>query len=81
MPVFMRGRYLATMGFSWWTGLALGPILGTQLLSISTALTFGGCAAAAIAASVSLLALERQLPQASRRTPRPEPPYVAVELR
>lgn len=80
-PARLRGRYLATMGFSWWTGLALGPILGTQLLSISTALTFGGCAAAAIAASVSLLALERQLPQASRRTPRPEPAYVAVELR
>jgi MFS family permease len=80
-PAHLRGRYLATMGFSWWTGLALGPILGTQLLSISTALTFGGCTAAAIAASASLLALEGQLPQGSRRTPRPEPTYAAAELR
>jgi MFS family permease len=80
-PASLRGRYMATMGFSWWIGLALGPILGTQLLSISTALTFGGCAAAAVAASASLLALERQLPQASRRTPRPEATYAAAELR
>jgi hypothetical protein len=40
-PPGIRGRYVATMGLSWWTELALGPILGTQLLDISSALTFG----------------------------------------
>jgi len=70
-PPGIRGRYMATMGLSWWTGLALGPILGTQLLNISSALTFGSCAVAAGAASASMLALERHLPDAARLTPRP----------
>src|SRR3954463_6517404 len=34
-PVALRGRYMATMGVSWWLGLALAPTLGTQLLAIS----------------------------------------------
>jgi MFS family permease len=70
-PTSLRGRYMATMGLSWWVGLALGPIAGTQLLQISTALTFGVTAAAAAAAGVSMLALEQRLPQNSRLTPRP----------
>jgi MFS family permease len=68
-PTNLRGRYMATMGLSWWIGLALGPIAGTQLLQISTALTFGVTAAAAAAAAVSMLALEQRLPQPSRVTP------------
>ena len=72
-PPAIRGRYMATMGLSWWAGLALGPVLGTQLLNISTGLTFGACAGAASMASVSMLALERRLPEASRRTPRLKP--------
>jgi predicted MFS family arabinose efflux permease len=72
-PPSMRGRYMATMGLSWWTGLALGPVVGTQLLSVSTALTFGAAAAAAGVAALSLVALEPRLPEASRRTPNPEP--------
>ncbi len=71
-PPSLRGRYMATIGLSWWTGLALAPILGTQLLKISAALTFGACAAAAGAASVSMLALEPRLPRAARLTPRPD---------
>ena len=47
-PPSLRGRYMATIGLSWWTGLALGPILGTQLLELSTVLTFGASAAAAV---------------------------------
>jgi MFS family permease len=70
-PPSLRGRYMATMGLSWWTGLALGPIAGTQLLQISTALTFGGTALAAGAAGMSVLTLEPLLPHASRLTPRP----------
>ena len=70
-PPALRGRYMASMGLSWWIGLALGPIVGTQLLGVSTGLLFGACAAAASAASVSLLALEPALPEPSRLTPRP----------
>ena len=58
------------MGLSWWIGFALGPIAGTQLLSVSTTLLFGACAFAASTASLSLLALEPQLPEPSRLTPR-----------
>jgi len=73
-PDHLRGRYMATMGLSWWAGLALAPTVGTQLLSTSAAVTFLGSAVAAGAAGVSMLALERRLPDGSRRTPRPEPP-------
>jgi MFS family permease len=69
-PESVRGRYMATISLSWWTGLALGPIAGTQLLRVSSALTFGACVAAASAASASLLALDRRLPAASRFTAR-----------
>src|SRR5262249_11983723 len=34
-PEALRGRYMATMGFSWWLGLALAPTLGMQLLGFS----------------------------------------------
>jgi len=69
-PVHLRGRYMATMGLSWWTGLALAPTAGTQLLSASATLTFAICAAAAGAAAVSMLALDGRLPEAARLTPR-----------
>lgn len=70
-PESVRGRYMSTISLSWWTGLALGPIAGTQLLRISSVLTFGACAATASAAAASLLALDRRLPAASRLTARP----------
>ena len=34
-PAALRGRYMATIGLSWWLGLALAPTLGAQLLSVS----------------------------------------------
>ena len=71
-PPSLRGRYMAAMGFSWWIGLALGPILGTQLLSVSATLTFGACALAAGASAASMLALEPRLPVAARMTLVPE---------
>jgi MFS family permease len=67
----LRGRYMATMGLSWWVGLALAPTVGTQLLSASAPVTFVSCAVAAGTAAVSMLALEHRLPDASRLTPRP----------
>ncbi|MGH3224593.1 MAG: MFS transporter [Streptosporangiaceae bacterium] len=39
-PAGLRGRYMASMGFSWWIGLAIAPTLGTQLLSAAPAVTF-----------------------------------------
>jgi MFS family permease len=70
-PEGLRGRYMATMGFSWWIGLAAAPTLGTQLLSISATAAFVGCAAVAAAAAVSMRRLDARLPQAARATPRP----------
>jgi MFS family permease len=72
-PEGLRGRYMATIGLSFWIGLALAPTVGTQLLIASAALTFAMCAAAAGLAAVSMLALDRRLPDAARLTPRPEP--------
>lgn len=71
-PPGLRGRYMATMALSFWVGLALAPTLGTQLLSVSAALTFATCAVAAAIASAGMLALEHRLPDASRLTPRPK---------
>jgi len=71
-PENLRGRYMSTVGLSWWIGLALAPTLGTRLLAVSSALTFTGCALAAIAAAASMLALDARLPATARLTPRPE---------
>jgi MFS family permease len=70
-PVAIRGRYMAALGLSWWAGLALAPALGAALLSVSAPLTFAAFAAAAGLAAGALLALDRRLPPAARRTPRP----------
>lgn len=70
-PAGLRGRYMASIGFSWWIGLAIAPALGAQLLSVSPAATFLAAATVAGATGVSALALERRLPDASRLTPRP----------
>jgi MFS family permease len=77
-PLALRGRYMATIGFSWWVGLALAPIAGTPLLGVSSAAAFGGAATLALAASLSALGLERRLPDASRLTPRPSAPRQAA---
>jgi MFS family permease len=70
-PPGLRGRYMASMGLSWWVGLALAPTIGLPLLSISPAAAFLTAATVATAAGVSALALDRSLPVASRLTPRP----------
>jgi MFS family permease len=70
-PPSLRGRYMASMGLSWWVGLALAPTLGTQVLNLSPMAAFLAAAAVALAAAVSALALARRLPDASRLTPRP----------
>jgi MFS family permease len=70
-PAALRGRYMAVMALSWWLGLALAPALGVQLLSLSPPLTMLAAAGVALAGGVSALGLERLLPTAIRRTPRP----------
>jgi len=71
-PAGLRGRYMAAMGLAWWTGLAIAPTLGTPLLGRAPMAVFGVAAAAAAAAGVSALTLERKLPDASRLTPVPD---------
>ena len=70
-PPELRGRYLATIGLSWWLGLALAPTLGAQLLAVSPTLALLAAAALSGAAILSLLALEARLPAALRLIPRP----------
>ena len=70
-PVHLRGRYMAVVGLCFWIGLAAAPTGGTALLSVSATAAFGVAAAVALAAAVSMLRLERRLPEAARRTPRP----------
>jgi MFS family permease len=70
-PAALRGRYLATVGLSWWLGLALAPTLGTQLLALSPTLALLAAGAVALAAAASARGLGRDLPPATRTTPRP----------
>jgi MFS family permease len=70
-PAGLRGRYMASMGLSWWIGLAIAPALGTQLLGVSPAATFLAAAVVAGTAGMSALALERRLPDGCRLTPSP----------
>ncbi len=70
-PPGLRGRYMASVGFAFWIGLAIAPTLGTQVLSRSPIAAFLAAGAVAAAAAVSMLRLERRLPEASRLTPRP----------
>ena len=70
-PEALRGRYMATMGLSWWLGLALAPTLGAQLLSVSAPATLLVAAGGSLAGAVGVLAVERDLPVAARLTPRP----------
>jgi MFS family permease len=71
-PAALRGRYMGAIGLSWWLGLALAPTLGTQLLGVSPPATMLAAAVVALAAGLSALALERDLPAAIRLTPRPQ---------
>jgi MFS family permease len=70
-PVSLRGRYMAVIGLCFWAGLAVAPTGGTALLSLGPTVAFGVAAGVALAAGVSMLRLERRLPEAARLTPRP----------
>jgi predicted MFS family arabinose efflux permease len=70
-PESLRGRYMASMGLSWWAGLAIAPTLGAQLLSVAPTAVFLVAAAASALAAGYVLALERRLPEGARLTPHP----------
>lgn len=70
-PQELRGRYMATIGLSWWLGLALAPTLGAQLLAVSPSLPLLAAAGLSGAAIVSLLALAPRLPLSVRSIPQP----------
>jgi MFS family permease len=70
-PARLRGRYMAMIGLCFWIGLAAAPTGGAALLSVSPTATFGVAAGVALAAAISMLRLERRLPEAARLTPRP----------
>jgi MFS family permease len=70
-PAHLRGRYMAVVGLCFWIGLAAAPTGGTALLSLSPTAAFGVAAGVALAAAVSMLRLERRLPETARLTPRP----------
>jgi MFS family permease len=70
-PQELRGRYMATIGLSWWLGLALAPTLGAQLLAVSPSLALLAAAGLSGAAIISLLALVPRLPLSVRSIPQP----------
>ena len=70
-PPGLRGRYMAAIGLSWWTGLALAPAAGAPVLAASPGAALVGAAAVAAAAGASVRALDGALPEAARVTPRP----------
>jgi MFS family permease len=72
-PPSLRGRYMASIGLSWWIGLAVAPTLGAQLLGVSSAAAFVTTAGVAAGAAASAVALDRRLPERTRLTPRPTP--------
>jgi MFS family permease len=80
-PKSLRGRYMAAISLSWWVGLALAPILGTQVLNFLPMAAFPAAAIIATVAAVSALALEWRLPEGTRFTPHPQPARAPTETR
>ena len=70
-PAYLRGRYMAVIGLCFWIGLSVAPTGGTALLGVSPTAAFGVAATVALAAAISMLRLERRLPESARLTPRP----------
>ena len=72
-PERLRGRYFALGSMSWSVGGVLGPAVGGPLLGWHPLAVWPTAAAVCIVAIAGCLLLERNLPEAVRRTPRPEP--------
>jgi MFS family permease len=78
-PPAIRGRYMAAIGLSWWLGLGLAPTAGAQVLTVSPTAAMLASAGVALAAALSLVALERDLPPSVSLTPRSGDRAVATE--
>jgi MFS family permease len=70
-PDRLRGRYFALGSMSWSAGSILGPAVGGPLLGWHPLAVWPIAAAVCVIAAGGCLLLERSLPEAARRTPRP----------
>ena len=75
----LRGRYMASMGLSWWMG-SPSRRRWAPLLGVSATAPFPPCLGRRSAAGVSALTLERRLPKTARLTPRPHAIPVSTGL-
>ncbi|MFN2469993.1 MAG: hypothetical protein ABR583_03205 [Gaiellaceae bacterium] len=71
------GRYMALSSLSWQAGFIIGPAAGGFVIDAEPLALWPLLAAVCLVGSVWALALERGLPRAVRRTPRPEPALAA----
>jgi MFS family permease len=71
-PPQLVGRYLAASSISWQIGWIVGPAVGGFFLQHRPLLLWPVAAAVNLACAGAALALERQLPERVRRTPREE---------
>ncbi len=67
-PAGLRGRYMASMGLSWWIGLAVAPALGAPFLSGHPSVVFLAFGGLSLGALVAVSRLDRLLPVAVRET-------------
>ena len=72
-PDRLRGRYFALGSMSWSVGGIVGPAIGGALLGWHPLAVWPSAAAVCVVAIAGCLLLERNLPEAVRRTPRREP--------
>ena len=73
----LLGRYMAISALSWQVGFTIGPAVGGALLGASPTGLWLVMAGVLVAMGAATLALEREVPETLRRTPRsvqPEPP-------
>jgi predicted MFS family arabinose efflux permease len=70
-PAGLRGRYMASMGLSWWVGLAVAPALGAPFLSGHAAAVFLASGGLSLAALVVVVRLDHLLPVSVRDTAAP----------
>jgi MFS family permease len=77
-PPPLVGRYLAASSISWQIGWIIGPAAGGFLLQHRPLLLWPIAAGANVACAAAALALERQLPERVRRTPRGEAAAVPI---
>ncbi len=71
-PDRLRGRYFALGSMSWSAGSILGPAVGGPLLGWHPLAVWPLAAGVCVFSAFGCLALERRLPEAIRRTPRPD---------